>query len=74
MEEAPLANKPDLAPWIRDHVSDFPNESAIAVILVMSKVPRCWVKPVETSVSRAKPQIPTIVTGDSVDRITANGI
>src|ERR1700751_1051658 len=70
MEQAPLANKPDLTLAVRDYVSDLPNEQAFAVCQVMSKVSRCWIKTVETRVSGPKPQMPTTVASDTVDRIT----
>ena len=65
MEQAALANKPDVPMAILDDLSDPPNKLAIAVIAIMSKGSGCWIKLVEAAVFGAKPQIAATVSGDA---------
>ena len=65
MEQATLANKPDIPLPARDHFSDPPNKLAIAVIQIMSKCSGPWIKLVEAAVYGAKPQIAATVAGDA---------
>jgi hypothetical protein len=66
MEQARLANKPDILMPVRDDVSDPPNEEALGVVQIMSKSFSPWIKFVETICFGAKPQITATVACDTV--------
>ncbi len=68
MEQAALANKPDLAMPILDHLADPPNKVSIAVISIVSKCSSCWIELVEAAVFGAKPERTAAVLGDALDR------
>ena len=55
----------------RDNLSDTPDKRSIAVIAVVSKCPGPWIKLVEAAIFSAKPQVAATVSGDALDRSTA---
>ena len=68
MEQTALANKPDLAMPILDHLADPSNKVPIAVISIMSKCSGRWIEIVEAAVFGAKPKRTAVVLGDALDR------
>ncbi len=59
---------------VLDNVSDPSNKSAVAVIRIMSKCSGGWIKLVEATCFRAKPQTAATVAGDTVHGIGADAV
>src|SRR5271157_551126 len=65
MEQAPLANKPDVPVAVLDNLTDPPDKLAVAVIYIMRKCFGRWIKLVDSAVLSAKPKRASITSGDA---------